>query len=67
MLATVTAGIYLGWRSHELSAAGVRLQATAVWEVLTFLINATLFILVGLQLPVVVDALDDQSMLARAG
>ena len=67
VLATVTAGIYLGWRSHELSAAGVRLQATAVWEVLTFLINATLFILVGLQLPVVVDALDDQSILRVLG
>ena len=34
VLATVTAGVYLGWRSHELAAPGVRLQATAVWEVL---------------------------------
>jgi monovalent cation/hydrogen antiporter len=63
VLAAVTAGIYLGWRSHELAAPGVRLQATAVWEVLTFLLNATLFILVGLQLPVVVDGLGDQSAL----
>jgi NhaP-type Na+/H+ or K+/H+ antiporter len=63
VLATVTAGLYLGWRSQELAAPGVRLQATAVWEVLTFLLNATLFILVGLQLPVVVDGLDDQSVL----
>jgi CPA1 family monovalent cation:H+ antiporter len=62
VLAAVTAGLYLGWRSHELSAPGVRLQATAVWEVLTFLLNATLFILVGLQLPVVVDGLGDQSV-----
>jgi CPA1 family monovalent cation:H+ antiporter len=63
VLATVTAGIYLGWRSHELAAPGVRLQATAVWEVLNFLLNATLFILVGLQLRVVVDGLGDQSPL----
>ena len=62
VLATVTAGIYLGWRSHEIAAPGVRLQATAVWEVLTFLLNATLFILVGLQLPVVVDSLGEQSV-----
>ena len=61
VLATVTAGVYLGWRSHELSAPSVRLQATAVWEVLTFLLNATLFILVGLQLPIVVDGLGDES------
>jgi Na+/H+ antiporter len=64
VLAAVTAGIYLGWRSHELAAPGVRLQATAVWEVLTFLLNATLFILVGLQLPVVVDGLDDRSLVS---
>jgi monovalent cation/hydrogen antiporter len=62
VLAAVTAGIYLGWRSHELATPGVRLQATAVWEVVTFLLNATLFILVGLQLPVVVDGLGDQSL-----
>ena len=62
VLAVVTAGIYLGWRSHELSAPSVRLQATAVWEVLTFLINATLFILVGLQLPVVVDGLGEKPL-----
>ena len=62
VLAAVTAGLYLGWRSHELAAPGVRLQATAVWEVLTFLLNATLFILIGLQLPVVVDGLGEQSL-----
>ena len=62
VLAAVTAGIYLGWRSHELASPSVRLQATAVWEVLTFLLNATLFILLGLQLPVVVDGLGDESL-----
>ena len=66
MLAAVTAGVYLGWRSHELASPSVRLQATAVWEVLTFLLNATLFILVGLQLPVVVDGLEGQSAAATA-
>ena len=67
VLAAVTAGVYLGWRSHELSSPSVRLQATAVWEVLTFLLNATLFILVGLQLPVVVEGLDDQSLAELIG
>jgi CPA1 family monovalent cation:H+ antiporter len=32
-----------------------------VWEVLTFLVNATLFILVGLQLPVILGDLTDRS------
>jgi CPA1 family monovalent cation:H+ antiporter len=31
-----------------------------VWDVVTFLLNATLFVLIGLQLPVVLDALTGQ-------
>ena len=33
------------------------MQGFAMWSVLTFLLNATLFILIGLQLPVIVDGL----------
>ena len=58
MLAAVTAGIYLGWRAPELISPQTRLQGFAVWEILVFLLNATLFILIGLQLPVIVDGLD---------
>ncbi len=59
VLATVTAGVYLGWHTRELTTAQVRLQGTAVWEIVQYLLNALLFVLVGLQLPVVVDALDN--------
>jgi Na+/H+ antiporter len=57
VLAAVTAGIYLGWYTPELTTAQVRLQGLAVWEIVQYLLNALLFVLVGLQLPVVVDAL----------
>ncbi len=57
VLAVVAAGLYLGWRAPELASAPTRLQAFAVWDVATFLLNATLFVLIGLQLPVVVDGL----------
>jgi CPA1 family monovalent cation:H+ antiporter len=53
VLAAVTAGIYLGWRAPELTTASTRLQAFAVWEVLVYVLNAVLFVLVGLQLPVI--------------
>ena len=59
VLATVTAGVYLGWHTPELTTAQVRLQGLAVWEIVQYLLNALLFVLVGLQLPVVVDALGD--------
>ena len=57
MLAAVSAGLYLGWRAPELISPQTRLQALGMWEILSFLLNASLFILVGLQLPVIVDGL----------
>jgi monovalent cation/hydrogen antiporter len=59
VLAAVTAGIYLGWHTPELTTAQVRLQGLAVWEIVQYLLNAFLFVAVGLQLPVILDALDD--------
>jgi Na+/H+ antiporter len=52
VLAAVTVGIYVGWHAPELSSPQQRLQGTAVWEIVVFLLNALLFLLVGLQFPV---------------
>ena len=51
VIAAVTVGIYIGWHTPELTTPVTRLQGMAIWEVLTFLLNALLFLLVGLQLP----------------
>ena len=59
VLAAVTAGIYLGWNTPELTTAQVRLQGVAVWEIVQYLLNALLFVLIGLQLPIIVDALGE--------
>ena len=61
VLAAVTAGIYLGWRAPEITTAQTRLQGFALWEILVFLLNASLFILIGLQLPVILDGLEGWS------
>ena len=61
VIAAVTAGVYLGWRAPELTEPSARLQANGFWEALIFLINVTLFVLIGLQLPVVVDGLEGES------
>jgi CPA1 family monovalent cation:H+ antiporter len=61
VLAAVTAGIWLGWRSPRVITAATRIQAFAVWEVLVFLLNAALFTLVGLSLPDVLHNLAGQS------
>jgi monovalent cation/hydrogen antiporter len=49
VLATAVAGLYVGWhRSTGDVSAGSRLQSAAFWETLTFLIEAVLFVLLGL-------------------
>jgi monovalent cation/hydrogen antiporter len=57
VIAAVTVGVYMGWHTPELTTPVMRLQGVAVWEILTFLLNAILFLLVGLQLPNVIDAI----------
>ena len=61
VIAAVTVGIYIGWHTPELTTPVTRLQGMAIWEVLTFLLNALLFLLVGLQLPSVIDNISGHS------
>jgi monovalent cation/hydrogen antiporter len=67
VLAAVTIGIYMGWYTPELTTWQTRLQGIAVWEILFFLLNALLFALIGLQLPVIVDALAGYSAAQLVG
>ena len=55
VLAAVVVGLVVGRRSSELSTPASRLRGYAFWEVLVFLLNAVLFILVGLQLPSILE------------
>jgi CPA1 family monovalent cation:H+ antiporter len=57
VLAVVTAGVYMGWRTPELTSVQTRLQGQAVWEIVVFVLNALLFALVGLQLSRLLDSL----------
>jgi Na+/H+ antiporter len=69
VLAAVTVGIVVGWRAPQISTARMRLQGFAVWETLVFLLNALLFVLIGLQLPFILDSLSGASpgtLLAQA-
>ena len=51
VLATVTAGIYLGWHSPLILTPRFRLQAFAFWQMAVFLLNGFVFVTIGLQLP----------------
>lgn len=61
ILAAVVAGLYAGYRSPRSLDADVRLNAVAFWNVLVFGLEITLFVLLGLQLPEIVDTLEQSS------
>ncbi len=67
VLAAVTTGIYLGWMAPQISTAQMRIQGFAVWELIVFLLNALLFVLIGLQLPTILDAVSDIEVGTLAG
>ena len=66
VLSAVACGIYGGWNSHLMFDAGTRLTAVAFWSVLTFGLEALLFVLLGLQAPTLADELDVGSLAAQA-
>jgi monovalent cation/hydrogen antiporter len=61
VLAAVTIGVYMGWHTPELTDERTRLSGDAFWEILVFLVNALLFVLVGLQLRGIIDSLSGLS------
>ncbi|MEA2178088.1 MAG: monovalent cation/hydrogen antiporter [Solirubrobacteraceae bacterium] len=67
VIAAVTAGIALGWWAPEIASPLVRQQGFALWSLLVFLLNAILFVLIGLQLPQILDALRGESPWALLG
>jgi Na+/H+ antiporter len=62
VLAVVTTGLYHGWRLPEFTTSRTRLQAGPVWEMIEFLLNGFIFLLIGLQLPEVLRHLSGRSI-----
>ncbi len=62
VLATVACGLYLGHRAPMQVAPALRLQAAAVWDVVVFMLSGVTFVLIGLQLPKVLEGIQDESL-----
>ncbi len=60
VLATVAAGIYTGRHAARTMSSAVRIAGSAAWQVLLFLINGSVFILIGVQLPGVLEGIRDR-------
>jgi monovalent cation/hydrogen antiporter len=62
VLAVVVCGLYLTRKSSHFFSPGVRLQAWAVWDSLTFVLNGLVFVMIGLQLPYVLNTICDHDL-----
>lgn len=63
VMAVVSGGLFLSYRSHQiLSHSDSRMQAYSVWATVAFVLNGLVFILIGLELPEIIDGLGDYSI-----
>lgn len=58
VLAVVVAGLWLSHRNPALQSSSARLQASAVWRLVEFLLEGYVFLLIGQQLPEVLRGMD---------
>jgi Na+/H+ antiporter len=54
VLAVVSGGLFLSARRHEFLSHQSRLRGINVWEALAFILNGFVFLLIGLEFPVVI-------------
>lgn len=57
LTAVIACGLYMSRQSPRFFSPVVRLQDTAVWDTIEFLLNGLVFILIGLQLPYVLEGI----------
>jgi Na+/H+ antiporter len=56
VLAVVTAGLVLGRAAPAVMSSDTRILGSGVWQMVVFTLNGLVFILIGLQLPTILDA-----------
>ena len=62
VLAVVSAGLMISWRSSEIFSYETRIRNQAVWDTVIFLLNGFIFIIIGLQLPSILGDLGEYTM-----
>ena len=63
VLSVVSGGLFLSIRSHRFLSHRARLRGANVWSALGFVLNGLVFMLIGLELPVIIDQLGDASLM----
>lgn len=64
VMAVVTCGLFLSFRAHDFMDYRSRMQNNATWSTLGYILNGLVFILIGLELPVILEGLTHQEVMA---
>ncbi len=67
VLAVVICGLYNGWRTPHILNTRTRMRALPVWELVVFILNGLVFILIGLELPDAVRVLSGHALSSAIG
>lgn len=67
VLAVVSTGLIIAWRSPEVFTYQTRIRTRVVWDTLIFLLHGFVFIMIGLQLPSIIKDLGNSSFLQMLG
>jgi Na+/H+ antiporter len=64
VMAVVSGGLFMSFRSHEIFKTGTtRVNMLGVWNTLIFVMNALVFVLIGLELPEIISGLGETSLM----
>jgi Na+/H+ antiporter len=62
VMAVVSGGLFISYRRHELFTHSSRLQAVSLWNTIGFVLNGLVFMLIGIELPAIMEGLDEYSI-----
>lgn len=62
VMAVVTCGLFLSFRAHDFMDYRSRMQSNATWSTLGYVLNGLVFILIGIELPVVIEGLSHEEV-----
>lgn len=64
VMSVVSGGLFMSFRSHEIFKTGItRINMTGVWNTLIFVMNVLVFVLIGLELPDIINGLGETSVM----
>lgn len=67
VLAVVSTGLIISWRAPEVFTYQTRIRTRVVWDTLIFLLHGFVFIVIGLQLPSIIQDLGNYPLLQMLG